>query len=134
MKENTKPTQDEKVSYLAAHWGQKVLFEIASEKIVENYPEYWACTEKIFEMQYLELTPLSDITDEDLAAITVCIPEYITENGYFNPYDQKFHYWVLPASDYLRSKGYALPWMGYSVEQLISFGWLKLKQKFEHNG
>lgn len=29
--------------------------------------------------------------------------------------------------DYLRSKGYALPWMGLTVEQLIEYGWIKLK-------
>jgi hypothetical protein len=28
--------------------------------------------------------------------------------------------------DYLRSKGYALPFMEYSVEDLVSFGWVKL--------
>jgi len=28
--------------------------------------------------------------------------------------------------DYLRSKGYALPFMEYSVEDLISFGWVRL--------
>lgn len=30
-------------------------------------------------------------------------------------------------ADYLRSKGYALPWMGLSVEKLIEYGWIKLK-------
>lgn len=29
--------------------------------------------------------------------------------------------------DYLRSRGYALPWMGISVEQQIEWGWVKLK-------
>lgn len=29
--------------------------------------------------------------------------------------------------DYLRSKGYALPWMGYSVEDMVQAGWIKLK-------
>lgn len=29
--------------------------------------------------------------------------------------------------DFLRSKGYVLPWMGLSVEQLVEFGWIKLK-------
>lgn len=29
-------------------------------------------------------------------------------------------------TDYLRSKGYALPFMEYSVEDLVSFGWVKL--------
>lgn len=28
--------------------------------------------------------------------------------------------------DYLRSKGYALPWMGLSVEEMIKAGWIKL--------
>ncbi|TDO21917.1 hypothetical protein [Pedobacter duraquae] len=30
--------------------------------------------------------------------------------------------------DYLRSKGYALPWMGLSVEKQIEYGWIKLKE------
>jgi hypothetical protein len=29
--------------------------------------------------------------------------------------------------DYLRSKGYALPWMGLSVDELVEYGWVKLK-------
>lgn len=28
--------------------------------------------------------------------------------------------------DYLRSKGYALPWMGLSVEEMVEAGWIKL--------
>ena len=30
--------------------------------------------------------------------------------------------------DYLRSKGYALPWMDLSVEDLVKYGWIKLKE------
>lgn len=29
--------------------------------------------------------------------------------------------------DFLRSKGYALPWMGVSVQQQIEYGWIKLQ-------
>jgi hypothetical protein len=29
--------------------------------------------------------------------------------------------------DYLRSKGYAIPFMEYSVDDLISFGWVRLQ-------
>ena len=36
---------------------------------------------------------------------------------------------ILSAYDFLRSKGYALPWMGLSVEKLIEYGWIKLKTK-----
>lgn len=31
--------------------------------------------------------------------------------------------------DYLRSKGYALPFNGHTVEEMIEWGWLKLKEK-----
>lgn len=29
--------------------------------------------------------------------------------------------------DYLRSKSYALPWNGITVEEMIEWGWVKLK-------
>ena len=29
-------------------------------------------------------------------------------------------------SDYLRSKGYAIPWMGLSIEEMVKAGWIKL--------
>lgn len=31
--------------------------------------------------------------------------------------------------DYLRSKGYALPYMGLSVEKLVEYGWVNLKKQ-----
>ena len=31
-------------------------------------------------------------------------------------------------SDCLRSKGYALPYMDLSVDNLIEYGWIKLKE------
>lgn len=40
-------------------------------------------------------------------------------NAYFEQYAH--------ASDFLRSKGYALPWMGLLVEEIIEAGWIKLK-------
>lgn len=57
---------------------------------------------------HLLLKPLSAITDED--AIKVAKIE-----GY--------------TYDYLRSRGYALPFMGISVEQQIEAGWIKLIEK-----
>lgn len=35
----------------------------------------------------------------------------------------------LLVADYLRSKGYALPWMDLSVDDLVEYGWIKLKEK-----
>jgi hypothetical protein len=33
---------------------------------------------------------------------------------------------IIIAADYLRSKGYAIPWMGLSVEEMVEAGWIKL--------
>lgn len=35
---------------------------------------------------------------------------------------------VLAAYDFLRSKGYAIPFMGLSVREMIEAGWIKLKE------
>lgn len=89
------------------------------------------------------LTPLSMISDED--AITVAkMHKFTTPNGdeiyakvgrdmifrtygMFNlPIDPRMCL-PLETGDFLRSKGYALPFLDTSVEDLISHGWLKLK-------
>lgn len=36
-------------------------------------------------------------------------------------------YGIASVSDYLRSKGYAVPFMGLSVETLIEYGWVRLR-------
>jgi len=82
---------------------------------------------------YLKLKPLSKITKKDLEKI-----------GFGNISNKKvtfdflnYNYWwssscgmhgilLLKDIDYLRSKGYALPFMEYSVEDLISLGWVRL--------
>ena len=33
---------------------------------------------------------------------------------------------AIPVIDFLRSKGYAVPFMEYSVDDLVSFGWVQL--------
>lgn len=50
------------------------------------------------------------------------VEKYNEDTGYcHNPY-------MTGAIDYLRSKCYALPYMGISVEQLQEWGWIKLKE------
>lgn len=77
---------------------------------------------------FLDLKPLSSITDEDAFNYA---KNYL---GWTDPEDYKK--WFLDQgcqikghrhADYLRSQGYALPWMGLSVETLVEFGWIKLK-------
>lgn len=65
----------------------------------------------------LLLKPLSSISDEDKAELNKFrnwLPEHGTKVFYMDE------------ADYLRSKGYALPYMQYSVEDLVNMGWIKL--------
>lgn len=84
---------------------------------------------------YLQLTPLSQITDEDAVEVS----EIAGLNPHKNTIEILIKYGIEFSNDdriyadifvyqYLQSKGYALPWMGLSVEELISYGWVKLKQ------
>lgn len=53
-------------------------------------------------------------------------------DGYVFEYDEVEEYKrpsrSLIGTDYLRSKCYALPWMDLSVEDLVEYGWVKLKE------
>lgn len=41
-------------------------------------------------------------------------------------YSQRSPIAYIAIVDFLRSKGYAIPWMGLSVAKLVEYGWLKL--------
>lgn len=103
---------------------------------------------KIIDSPPLELTPISAISDED--AIEVAKIQFsfsdCSEVVFFHCKEVKNHCvkiirgtsvlktvsineWSfnISASDFLRSKGYAIPWNGLSVEDLIDYNWIKLK-------
>lgn len=50
----------------------------------------------------------------------------VTKSGLVTHHDNKRGEDYLNLYDYLRSKSYALPWMGLSVEQQIEYGWVKI--------
>lgn len=163
-----------KAKFFAQYWGQRVLFEHTSLVNEFSIVEY-------LEDSYLELTPLSQITDEDLEHVaqiaherdikfeikrrkdifyatsspdkvgiyyfismmpkyaTVCSTMNFTKTkdeghkqftiniGKVNLSSAKPIAYIMIV-DFLRSKGYALPYMGLSVDQQISYGWVKLKE------
>ncbi|MFP7656107.1 hypothetical protein [Chryseobacterium proteolyticum] len=47
--------------------------------------------------------------------------EYHEDENYLRPIRSSY------GTDFLRSKGYALPWNGLSVEKMIEYGWIKIK-------
>lgn len=119
-----------------------------------------------FKNGWLELKPLSEISDEDAIEVakicSFCNGEgYITykdtekicvfdkyednpdRNNVFRIYLDEFDIFMLDengnvfqydwcrlieVTDYLRSRGYCLPWMGLSCEKLIEYGWVKLNR------
>jgi hypothetical protein len=114
-------TLENKAKFFAQYWGTKTMY-VGGVGLVEIGKGGWNLKHPDF---FLQLTPLSQITDEDAIEI-----------GYDNSEDFKYHFlkWnevhkteVIDA-DLLRSKGYALPWMGLSVDELVEYGWIKLKE------
>jgi hypothetical protein len=79
----------------------------------------------------LLLTSLSNISDDDLNFLSEIL-EVIYPENFVNSIVENSSYGANPtncisATDFLRSKGYALPYMGYSVEDLVKEGIYTLK-------
>lgn len=110
---------ENKAKFFAQYWGQEVLSDLTNGGDRILYPVEASNMYRIQE-SYLELKPLSSITDEDLDKTNYGCIEMILEKGY----------WLdVKNSDLLRSLGYALPWMGLSIEQLQEYGWIKIKSE-----
>ena len=145
-----KNTLENKEKFFALYWGQDIL----KIPLIVGSPQRFLTSVVISHSEWidrvnvghLELKPLSQITDEDAIEVAdilkVKSDEQIkiilgekhnridavkriinSENG-TGVSTKRF----IEAIDFLRSKGYALPWMGISVEEQIEFGWVKLKE------
>ena len=138
-------TLENKAKFFAQYWGQNVrnwhLNKPINSRICSTY-----MTKHIVKNCYLELIPISQITDRDAFVLgrhqVENSQKYIS--GVVKEKDN-FGIWVLlltkdggtefyldtktPFSvDYLRSRGYAVPYMGLSVEKQIEYGWVKIKE------
>lgn len=145
MENNT----EEKERFFAQYYGQEVAF-------IPDYDQgetlIKAKVNKVEEIAYLELKSLSSITDEHAIEVycrnLLGFPKekaYATYVGYKNnilsigiecinyPHLKRefwdINYLDVFRADYLRSKGYAIPYLGISVEELISRGWAKIKEQ-----
>lgn len=130
-------TLENKAKFFAQYWGQEVLrfevvdnitpraksafLELPSWALHKEY-NYWS-----IQNGYLKLKPLSSITPQEQGFITsskLCNSEKpIIKDKIGNYFEGDLY-----ISDYLRSKGYALPYMGLSVEKQIEYGWIKLSE------
>lgn len=104
------------------NWG---VFEGSLMEIGYHFDEH-------IKSSWLPLTSLNNITDEDCRFINELeewnydnidsIRNTILNCLLYNRGATKVHQY-----DYLRSKGYALPFMGWSVDEMCDAGWIKLR-------
>ena len=108
-----------KSRFFAQYWGQDVCQTKGGRyKLDEDCFPLW-------EKSYLELKLLSKITDEDAQEIQIITgANHLPKQPLIYACLKKSD--AIPVIDFLRSKGYAIPFMGYSVEDLVSFGWVQL--------
>lgn len=145
-------TLENKAKFFAQYWGQLVYKNYQEPLGLQNCQnDKRLRIGNTLKNSWLELKTLSSISDED--AIEVLNILMGTENNMYNDWHPNIqNNWLktikidlldgfgsrqtgmLPyfkdtwrTGDYLRSKGYALPWNGITVEELIEFGWIKLK-------
>jgi hypothetical protein len=127
-----------KEQFFAQYWGQNVATFKADNH--SNHDLEVGTQHPVNKVFSLRLRPLSSISDED--AIEIC--RMMNHGAYSHGRESKIRdgkdliksyqnkqsnvhgvEW-LRIYDYLRSKRYALPFHGYSVEELVEAGWIKL--------
>lgn len=160
----TEINNENKAKFFALYWGQRIQSDGINLFDVTNVLVY---------QSWLELKPLSSISDEDAEIVARIITPHsgsfikierfchlsvifnnvrtlIYPDFSFTSYNEDYKdsvsfdhmlfshqgsisnwiYYesVLFVEHYLRSKGYALPWMGLSVEEMVKAGWIKLTE------
>ncbi len=112
------------------YWGQPIgtMLIDSREPVQHKIPVFGQ------NLSYITLKPLSQISDGDLKRIWE-IGEFEDE---FNAGLRLNHILLMkdcgcfersPVVDYLRLQGYAILYMDLSVEQMIEYGWIKLKSE-----
>jgi len=161
-------TIENKGKFFALYWGQRVLMypkdNLAGRSGGIDVVN-WLISTEVSLNGFLELKPLSQISDEDAIELSKIIapdlfmsagndnkhfidrrfePDWITVrhrrkiqsvdidfDGYTCICNEEEEYLRNPYAhsgiDFLRSKCYALPWNGITVEKMIEYNWIKLK-------
>lgn len=86
---------------------------------------------------WLSLKTLSQISDEDAIevgnilslsyddkVISIEVRDWISDQFGIGKINHKWD--CMRVQDFLRSRGYALPWMGLSIDELVAAGWIRL--------
>jgi hypothetical protein len=127
IKKNT-PNDDIKAIFFAQYWNQDYLYKNqygTFKSSMSDSNNLYNFNEHLRNNAVLLLKSISKMTDADYRKIP--ISERILKEQFIiwcNEIDVECkHIWA----DYLRKLGYLTDWMEYSSEDLISFGWVKIK-------
>ena len=113
---------DVKCRFFAQYWGTKTMY-VGGVGLVEVGKGGWNLKHPDF---FLQLKPLSKITDEDAISMYRGLERnYESSNQFLEDY-KSIGFLEQSEVDFLRSKGYAVPFMGYSVDDLVKIGWVQL--------
>lgn len=149
-------TIENKVKFIAQYWGQNIFIDPKNTYtsicwgIFQYERVFNGSAFEDFKYEYphldeglIELVPLSKISEKDAIEVakifnighrtgtTAVLIKYILSalNGTTSKSETtEFVLSWKHATEYLRFRGYALPWMGVSVENQIEYGWVKLKK------
>lgn len=136
-------TLENKSKFFAQYLMQSVFVNgLGAKGVLTSMDLHWFSHGSIY--GFLELKSLFDIASKDLDFVCNIIGEkrssHLSSIGLRNTRSY-FLGEMMPGIelnehikvvDYLRSKGYALPWMGLSVEKQIEYGWIKI-ENYERN-
>lgn len=103
---------ENKEKFFALYWGQLIGLGLNDQLDMNRskFKAQSAFTERI------ELKSVINMPDEE--------EEFIIES--MKNFQRNADFEIALGIDYLRSKGYALPWMGLTVEEIAHAGWIKL--------
>lgn len=122
-------TIENKAKFFAQYWGQLV-------GCTKWQSDFKICKSNFGNIEWLEITPLQDITDEhEIEVAKIYLREYLdfieeakTEAEYLEygkeTINSRIHDTI--CADYLRRKSYILPYLDLSVEQALEYGWARL--------
>ena len=123
----------DKRRFFSQYYGQKVMY-VGGVGLVEvgrggwnwKHPDFFLQlkpTKKITSDEAKELGKILNIKDDEVIGILISDEFLNTMISAKNGGVINVH-----AIDYLRSKGYAVSFMGYSVSDLVELGWVKINE------
>lgn len=117
-------TLKNKSKFFLQYAGQFVLF---NEELVNHTadPLGIMLSREITEEDYIVLKKMQDITEEDNRHMQGLLKN--NQNSFEEFFYKTPEIAYIFGTDFLRSKGYAIPWNGLKVHQLEEYGWIKFK-------